>query len=116
MAASIVTRLPATLAGMAAGVIDRDRARAISNATLHLPDDLAAEADKIPPAPRRGCGWRTWARRPPGCLAGPRGRGSAEGRGAAGPAGGRRREDSGAASLSGRELDPADALAGKASI
>src|SRR6204780_151852 len=46
MAANIVTRLPATLAGMAAGVIDRDRARAISNATLHLPDDLAAVADK----------------------------------------------------------------------
>jgi hypothetical protein len=47
MAANIAGRLPSTLAGMAAGVIDRDRARAISNATLHLPDDLAAEADKI---------------------------------------------------------------------
>ena len=31
---------------MEAGLIDRDRARAISNATLHLPDDQAA-ADKI---------------------------------------------------------------------
>src|ERR1700735_1432958 len=47
MAANIAGRLPATLAGMAAGAIDRDRARAISNATLHLPDGLAAEADKI---------------------------------------------------------------------
>src|SRR5277367_2672081 len=47
MAANIAGRLPCTLAAMAAGVIDRDRARAISNATLHLPDDLAAEADKI---------------------------------------------------------------------
>ena len=32
---------------MAAGTIDRDRARAISNATIHLPDDLAAEADRF---------------------------------------------------------------------
>ena len=47
MAANIVNRLPSTLAGMAAGVIDRDRARVISNATLHLSDELAAEADKI---------------------------------------------------------------------
>src|ERR1700679_925875 len=47
MAVNIAGRLPSTLAGMAAGVIDRDRARAISNATLHLPDDLAAEADKV---------------------------------------------------------------------
>jgi hypothetical protein len=47
MAANIAGRLPSTLAGMAAGVIDRDRARVISNATLHLPDDLAAEADKV---------------------------------------------------------------------
>src|ERR1700728_4391247 len=47
MAANIAGRLPSTLARMAAGRIDRDRARAISNATLHLPDDLAAEADKI---------------------------------------------------------------------
>src|SRR3984885_14001385 len=47
MAANIAARLPRTLAGMAAGRIDRDRARAISNATVHLSDDLAAEADKI---------------------------------------------------------------------
>src|SRR5580693_3835861 len=47
MATNIAGRLPNTLAGMAAGVIDRDRARAISNATLHLSDELAAEADKI---------------------------------------------------------------------
>ena len=33
MAANIADRLPNTLAGMAAGVIDRDRARLISNAT-----------------------------------------------------------------------------------
>ena len=42
MAANIVDRLPSTLAGMAAGIIDHDRARVISNATLNLSDDLAA--------------------------------------------------------------------------
>jgi len=47
MAQNIVARLPHTLAGMAAGKIDRDRARAISNATVHLPNDLAAVADKV---------------------------------------------------------------------
>ena len=44
---NITGRLLATLAGMEAGLIDRDRARAISNATLHLPDEKAAIADKI---------------------------------------------------------------------
>ena len=47
MAQNIVGRMPSTLAGMAAGKIDRDRARAISNATLHLPDELAAVADRV---------------------------------------------------------------------
>lgn len=37
LARNVVTRLPATLAGMAAGGIDRERVRVISNATLHLP-------------------------------------------------------------------------------
>ena len=32
---------------MAAGLIDRDRARVISNATLYLPDDKAAVADEV---------------------------------------------------------------------
>ena len=89
MAANIVSRLPATLAGMAAGLIDRDRARVISNATLHLSDDLAAEADKIlaerrpgaaPGGPAQEGGP---ARGPPR----PRGRPEAEGRGEARPAG-----------------------------
>src|SRR3984957_184886 len=47
MAQNIVGRLPCTLAAMAAGEIDRDRARAISNATFHLPDELAAVADQV---------------------------------------------------------------------
>jgi hypothetical protein len=62
MAANIVGRLPSTLAGMAAGKIDRDRARTISNATLHLSDELAAEADKVlaeaAPEMRLACGRR----------------------------------------------------------
>ena len=33
--------------GWRPGAIDRDRARVISNATLHLSDELAAEADKV---------------------------------------------------------------------
>src|SRR6202042_3271937 len=118
MAANIVTRLPATLAGMAAGVIDRDRARVISNATLHLSDELAAEADKIlaDAAPELRLAdlhkkaARLEARLDPD--------GVQQRRDAARHA---RRvelrgEDSGAASLAGRELDPAEALAGKASI
>ena len=47
MARNIAGRLPGTRAGMAAGLIDRDRARVISNATLHLPDDKAAVADEV---------------------------------------------------------------------
>jgi Domain of unknown function (DUF222) len=118
MAANIVTRLPSTLAGMAAGVIDRDRARVISNATLHLSDDLAAEADKV------------LAEVAPGIRVADLQRKAARLEARLDPDGVQkrkdearhdrrvelRREDSGAASLAGRELDPADALAGKASI
>ena len=118
MAANIATRLPATLAGMAAGAIDRDRARVISNATLHLPDDLAAEADKV------------LADAAPGLRLADLQRKAARLEARLDPDGVQRRkdearhdrrvelrrEDSGAACLSGRELDPAEALAGKASI
>ena len=118
MARNIAGRLPCTRAGMEAGLIDRDRARAISNATLHLPDELAAVADEIlagaAPELRLADLYRKAAR--------------LEAR--LDPEGVRerkeetkrdrrvelRREDSGAASLAGRELDPAEALAGKASI
>jgi len=118
MAANIVTRLPATLAGMAAGVIDRDRARAISNATLHLPDDLAAEADKVlaEAAPElrladlQAKAARLEARLDPESVQKRKDEARHDRRVEL------RREDSGAASLAGRELDPAEALAGKASI
>jgi hypothetical protein len=118
MAANIAGRLPSTLAGMAAGVIDRDRARTISNATLHLPDDLAAEADKIlaDAAPEirladlQKKAARLEARLDPEGVAKRKDEARHDRRVEL------RREDSGAACLSGRELDPADALAGKASI
>ena len=118
MARNIVGRLPCTLAAMAAGVIDRDRARVISNSTLHLPDDLAAEADKVlaEAAPEMKLAdlqkkaARLEARLDPEGVAKRRDEARHDRRVEL------RREDSGAASLAGRELDPAEALAGKASI
>jgi hypothetical protein len=118
MAANIAGRLPQTLAGMAAGRIDRDRARAISNATLHLPDDLAAEADKVlaDAAPElrladlQARAARLEARLDPEGVQRRKDEARHDRRVEL------RREDSGAACLSGRELDPAEALAGKASI
>ncbi len=118
MARNIVTRLPGTLAGMAAGSIDRDRARVISNATLHLPDDLAGQADEI------------LAPAAPGLRVADLARKAAVLEAKLDPEGVRARKDearrsrrvelrqegSGAASLAGRELDPADALSGKASL
>jgi hypothetical protein len=118
MSANVVGRLPSTLAGMAAGKIDRDRARTISNATLHLSDELAAEADKV------------LAEAAPGMRLADLHRKAARLEVRLDPEGVQarkdeakhdrrvelRREDSGAASLAGRELDPAEALAGKASI
>ena len=99
-------------------MIDRDRARVISNATLHLSDELAAEADKV------------LADAAPGLRLADLQRKAARLEARLDPEGVRerrddarrdrrvelRREDSGAASLAGRELDPAEALAGKASI
>jgi Domain of unknown function (DUF222) len=118
MAQNVAGRLPSTLAGMAAGVIDGDRARAISNATLHLPDDLAAEADKIlaGAAPElrlsdlQAKAARLEARLDPEGVRRRRDEARHDRRVEL------RREDSGAACLSGRELDPAEALSGKASI
>src|SRR3984957_5461174 len=118
MAQNIVTRLPSTLAGMASGAIDRDRARVISNATLHLPDDLAAEADKVlaEAAPEMKLSdlhkkaTRLEARLDPEGVQKRKDEARHDRRVEL------RREESGAACLSGRELDPAEALAGKASI
>ena len=118
MAQNIVGRLPHTLAGMAAGKIDRDRARAISNATIHLPDELAAVADQVlaEAAPEirladlQQKAARLEARLDPEGVQARKDEAKRDRRVEL------RREDSGAASLAGRELDPAEAMAGKASI
>ena len=118
MARNIVGRLPHTLAGMAAGVIDRDRARVISNATLRLPDELAAVADRVlaAAAPEvrladlQQKAARLEARLDPEGVQARKDEAKRDRRVEL------RREDSGAASLAGRELDPAEAMAGKASI
>ena len=118
MARNVAGRLPCTLAGMAAGRIDRDRARVISSATAHLPGELAAVADKVlaEAAPEmRVADLQQKAARLEARLdpEGVRARKEAARRDRRVEL---RREDSGAASLAGRELDPAEALAGKASI
>ena len=103
---------------MAAGLIDRERARVISNATVHLPDDLVAEADKIlaAAAPElRVCDLQHKAARLEARLD-PEGVRERKDQARHDRRVELRREDSGAASLAGRELDPAEALAGKASI
>ena len=66
MAQNIAGRLPSTLAGMAAGRIDRDRARAISNATIPCPTTWPRSPTRPSPTPRRRSGSPTCSRRPPG--------------------------------------------------
>jgi hypothetical protein len=101
-----------------AGLIDRDRARVISNATLHLPDEKAMVADQVlaeAAAELRLADLQQKAARLEARLdpEGVRARKEARKRDRRVEL---RREDSGAASLAGRELDPAEALTGKASI
>jgi hypothetical protein len=118
LARNVAGRLPSTRAGMEAGLIDRDRARVISNATLHLPDDKAAVADEVlapAAAELRLADLQRKAARLEARLdpEGVRARKDERKRDRRVEL---RREDSGAASLAGRELDPAEALTGKASI
>jgi hypothetical protein len=118
MARNIADRLPCTRAGLDAGLIDRDRARAISNATLHLPADKAAVADKILAGAAQEMrladlyqkAARLEARLDPEGVKARKEEAKRTRRVEL------RREDSGAASLAGRELDPAEAMTGKASI
>jgi hypothetical protein len=118
MAQNITGRLPLTLAGMAAGDIDRDRARVISRATAHLPDEKAAVADAVLAKAAPGMrvadllekAGRLEARLDPEGVQARKDEAKRARRVEL------RRERSGAASLAGRELDPADALTGKASI
>jgi Domain of unknown function (DUF222) len=115
----LTARLPNTLAGMAAGVISADRADTIAAATVFLSDEDAARADEI------------LAAAAPGLRVDQLGRKAAALEMKLDPEAARirrehakntrqrvevRRELSGNASLSGRELNTADALAAKAYI
>ena len=117
--AALAARLPRTLAGMAAGTISADRADTIAAWTMSLSDADAARADEI------------LAASAPGLRADQLARKAAALEMKLNPDGVRarkeharltrqrvelRREDTGNASLAGRELDPVTALACKAYI
>jgi hypothetical protein len=117
--AALAARLPQTLAGMAAGAISADRADTIAAWTMSLSDADAARADE------------TLAAAAPGLRADQLSRKAAAVEMKLNPDGVRarkehakltrqrvelRREDTGNASLAGRELDPVTALACKAYI
>jgi Domain of unknown function (DUF222) len=117
MAADLTTRLPETYAGLAAGIIDRDRAAVIWHYTRCLTDADAAEADKILAAAAPGLRTDLLARRaaklemkldPEGTQ---RRKDEAKNHDRRIEA---RRETSGNASLAGRELDTEDVMAAKA--
>ncbi len=118
-AADLTTRLPRTLAGMADGTIDLTRAATIAAYTRGLTDANAAYADEVLAAAAPGKRPDQLARKAaalemklaPEAVAARKAhaRDTAQRVEA-------RREDSGNASLSGRELDTADVIASKAHI
>ena len=119
LAAHLATRLPDTRAGLAAGTIDADRARVIWYYTRFLSGEDAAAADKILAAAAPGLRADLLARRaarlemkldPDGVQ---RRKDEARRLGRRVEA---RREASGNSSVSGRELDTADAMASMAFI
>ena len=118
-AIDLTTRLPRTLAGMAAGLIDEDRAGWIAYYTRSLTDQDAAYADEVLAAAAPDLRVDQLARKaaalekklnPEGVKARRERARRNEQRVEA------RRELSGNASLSGREMDTADVLASKAYI
>jgi Domain of unknown function (DUF222) len=117
--AALTSRLPMTLAGMAAGIISADRADLVAAWTASLTDADAARADEILAAAAPGLRYDQLARKaaalelklnPDGVKArkehAKRTRQRVE----------VRREDSGNASIAGRELDPVTAIACKSYI
>jgi hypothetical protein len=119
LAEHLATRLPHTLAGLAAGTIDGDRARVIWFYTRFLSGAAAAAADEILAAAAPGLRADLLARRaarlemkldPEGVQ---RRKDEARKQGRRVEA---RREASGNSSVSGRELDTADAMASMAFI
>jgi Domain of unknown function (DUF222) len=116
---ALTARLPRTLAGMAAGTISPDRAGAIAAWTASLTDHDAARADEILAAAAPGLRYDQLSRKaaalelklnPDGVKARKEHMRQTRQRVEV------RREDSGNASIAGRELDTLDALASKAYI
>jgi Domain of unknown function (DUF222) len=116
---ALTSRLPRTLAGMAAGVISADRADAVADWTASLSDADAARADEILAAAAPGLRRDQLARKaaalemklnPDGVKA------RKEHAKATRQRVELRREDTGNASLAGRELDPVTAIACKSYI
>ena len=116
---ALTARLPATLAAMAAGTISADRAAAIAAWTASLTDHDAAHADQTLAAAAPALRYDQLARKaaalelklnPDGVKARKQHMKQTRQRVEL------RREDSGNASLAGRELDTLDALASKAYI
>ena len=117
--AALTSRLPRTLAGMAAGTISADRADTIAAWTMSLSDADAARADEILAAAAPGLRADQLARRaaalemklnPDGVKARKEHARLTRQRVEL------RREDTGNASLAGRELDPVTAMACKAYV
>ena len=119
MAQHLLARLPATLAGMAAGQIDFARASAIVAHTCDLSDADAGRADAVLAADAPDLRYDQLARKAaalemkldPGAVKARRERAKKEGQRVEA-----RREYSGNASLSAREMDTAETMASKAYI
>ena len=118
-ALDLTTRLPATLAGMAAGLIDEDRAAYIAYYTRSLEPGDAARADEILAAAAPDLRVDQLARKAAALemkLAPEAARARKEHEKQAGQRVEARREYSGNASLAAREMDTADAIASKSYI
>lgn len=118
-ATDLTTRLPGTLAGMAAGLIDLSRAVTIASYTRSLTDEDAAYADAVLAAAapgKRQDQLRNKAAALEMKLAPEAVSARKELARKLGQRVEARREDSGNASLAGRELDTADVIASKAYI
>jgi Domain of unknown function (DUF222) len=119
VAIELTARLPRTLAGMASGMIDLARASAIASRTRAMSDADAAYADEVLAAAAAGLRPDQLARKAAALelrLAPEAVRARKELARQLGQRVEARREESGNASLAGRELDTADVIASKAHI
>jgi hypothetical protein len=119
LAGDLSSRLPATFAGMAEGIIDGHKAKIIAEFTRFLSDEQAAQADKIlaaaapevPPAELKQKAARLEYKLDPDGVRQRKEEAARRHRRVEA-----RQEASGNAALSGRELDIADALTAKNSV